>query len=83
MDQSVINWIAFFSCLLGIGVGWWLFRWAQRQLALLADERQTLWKGRLGLFGRRAHARALLAGGVAIFALSIDALVTLFFRIRR
>jgi hypothetical protein len=80
MDQSVINWIALFSCLLGIGVGWRLLRWAQGQVALLAHERQTLWKGRLGLFGRQFHARALLFGGVLIFAISIVALVELLLR---
>jgi hypothetical protein len=82
VDQSVINRIAFFSCLLGIAVGWWLLRWAQRQLAGLADERQTLLKRRLGLWGRRAHARALLAGGAAIFGLSVMALFDLFIRNR-
>ena len=82
MDQSVINVIAFFSCLLGIAVGWRLLRWAQGQVALLAHERQTRWKGRLGLFGRQFHARALLAGGAALFAISIVALVDLFVRSR-
>lgn len=82
MDLRIINGVAFFSCLLGIGVGWWLFRWAQRQLALMAGERQVVMNKRLGLLGRRAHARALLVGGVVIFAVSIDALVTLFIRAR-
>lgn len=80
MDQAIINRIALFSCLLGIVVGWCLLRWAQRQLALLANERQALLKGRLGLWGRRAHARALLASGATIFGLSIIALFNLFFR---
>src|SRR5919202_4392463 len=74
MDQSTINWIAFFSCLLGIAVGWRLLRWAQGQVTLLAHERETRWRGRLGLLGRQFHARALLAGGAAIFAISIVAL---------
>lgn len=82
MDQRIINGVAFVSCLIGIAVGWWLFRWAQRQLASLATERQSVMKKRLGLFGRRAHARALLVGGVVIFAVSIDALVTLIIRAR-
>ncbi len=82
MDQSVINWIAFFSCLLGIVVGWRLLRWAQGQVALLAHERQTRWKGRLGLLGRQANARALLFGGALLFATSIVALVDLLVRRR-
>lgn len=82
MEQGTINRIAFFSCLLGIVVGWYLFRWAQRELAGMADERQRLLKGKLGLWGRRAHARALLVGGVGIFAISIVALFDLFIRTR-
>ena len=77
MDQAIINRIAFFSCLLGIVVGWSLVRWAQRQLAALADERPTLMKGRAKLLGRRAHARALLAGGAVLFGLSVIALFNL------
>ena len=80
MDQSVINWIAFFSCLLGIAVGWSVLRWAQRQVALIADERETVWKRRLGLWGRRFHARALLAAGAGMFAISIVALFDLLIR---
>ena len=77
MDQAIINRIAFFSCLLGIVVGWSVVRWAQRQLAALADERPTLMKGRAKLLGRRTHARALLAGGAVLFGLSVMALFNL------
>ncbi len=79
MDQAVINRIAFFSCLLGVVVGWSLLRWAQRQLATLADERPTLLKSRAKLAGRRVHARALLAGGAILFGLSVIALFNLVF----
>jgi hypothetical protein len=80
MDQGTINWIIICSCLLGIVVGWALVRWSQRQLALMANERQVLLKGRLGLWGRRVHARALMAGGAALFALGVMGLFDVFFR---
>lgn len=78
MDQAIIDRIAFASCLLGLVVGWGLIRWAQRELATMANERQALLKGRLGLWGRRVHARMLLAGGATILALSVLALFRLF-----
>ncbi len=80
MDMTAINPIAFVSCLLGIGVGFWLFRLARRESAALAGERQTLLKRRVGLWGRRAHARALMAGGIAILYFSVAALITLLTR---
>lgn len=80
MDQEIINRIAFFSCVLGIVVGWSLLRWAQRQLALMAGEREAVFKGRLKLWGRRAHARLLLVGGATIFGLGVIGLFNLFFR---
>ncbi len=80
MDQSNINVIAFLSCLLGLGVGWWLVRYSRRELALMAGERQRVLKRRLGLFGRRVHARALLIAGIGILYLSAAGLLTLLFR---
>lgn len=80
MDQATINRIIFGSCLLGFGVGAWLLRWARRELAGMANERQTLFKRRAGLWGRRIHARALMAGGILILWLSASALLNLFFR---
>lgn len=80
MDQGTINVIILLSCLLGIAVGWALVRWSQRQLALMASERQVLLKGRLGLWGRRVHARALLAGGAALLAFGVLGLFDLAFR---
>jgi hypothetical protein len=80
MDQTGINLIAFGSCLLGFGVGWWLVRYARRELALMAGERQRVLKQRLGLFGRRVHARALLIAGIAILYLSATGLLTLLIR---
>ncbi len=80
MDQDIINRIAFFSCLLGIVVGWILLRWAQRQLLAMADERPRPMKQRAKLLGRRTHARALLLGGAVLFGLGIMGLFNLFFR---
>ncbi|MFN8539711.1 MAG: hypothetical protein U0232_19800 [Thermomicrobiales bacterium] len=36
---------------------------ARRDLAQMANERQRLLKRRVGLFGRRVHARILLIAG--------------------
>lgn len=80
MDQESINRVALFSCLLGIVVGWGLLRWAQRQLAAMAGERETLLKGRARLWGRRMHARALLLGGATLFGLGVLGLFNLFLR---
>ena len=80
MDQGHITTIAYLSCLLGLVVGWGLLRWAKRELATLAGERQTLLKRRLGLWGRRANARAIFAGGIAILYFSVIALFTLLAR---
>ena len=80
MDQDIINRIAFFSCLLGIVVGWILLRWAQRELLAMADERPRPMKQRAKLLGRRTHARALLVGGAVLFGLGIMGLFNLFFR---
>jgi hypothetical protein len=80
MDQGGINLIAFCSCLLGLGVGWWLIRYARRELALMAGERQRLLKRRVGLLGRRVHARAILAAGVVVLYLSATGMLTLFLR---
>lgn len=80
MDQSGINVIAVCSCLLGVGVGWWLVRYARRDLAQMANERQRLLKRRVGLFGRRVHARMLLIAGIAIIYLSATGLLTMLIR---
>jgi hypothetical protein len=80
MGDSQITIIAFLSCLLGLGVGWYLLRWSKREIAALAGERQTILKRRLGLWGRRANARALFAGGIAILYFSVIALFTLLTR---
>ena len=80
MDQSGINFIALLSCLLGFGVGWWLVRYSRRELATMAGEQQRVLKRRLGLFGRRVHARVLLIAGIAILYLSATALLTLLIR---
>lgn len=80
MDQSTINLIALASCLLGVGVGWWLVRYARRELAQMANEHQRLLKQRVGLFGRRVHARMLLIAGIAIIYLSATGLLTLLIR---
>jgi hypothetical protein len=80
MDQGSINIIAFCSCLLGLGGGWWLIRYARRELALMANERQRLLRHRMGLFGRRVHARAVLIAGVGIMYLSGAGLLTLLIR---
>lgn len=80
MDITTINRIAFVSALLGLGVGYWLLRWARRELAALSTERHFLMKRRLGHLGRRAHAGALLIGAIAILYYSIAALFTLFLR---
>ena len=80
MDQTGINFVALFSCLLGIGVGWWLVRYSRRELAMMADEQQRVLKRRLGLFGRRVHARVLLIAGIAILYLSATGLLTLLIR---
>jgi hypothetical protein len=80
MDQTGINVIALVSCLLGFGVGWWLVRHSRRELATMAGEQQRVLKRRLGLFGRRVHARMLLIAGIAILYLSATALLTLVIR---
>jgi hypothetical protein len=80
MNQMSINLIAFCSCLLGFGVGWWLVRHARRELAVMAGERQRVLKQRLGLFGRRVHARLLLVAGIAILYLSATGFITLLIR---
>jgi hypothetical protein len=80
MDQSSINVIAVCSCLLGIGVGWWLVRYGRRELSLMANERQRVLTRRLGLFGRRVHARVLLIAGIGIMYLSGAGLLTLLIR---
>lgn len=80
MDIATINRIAFVSCLIGLGVGYWMLRWSRRELAGLANERQTILKRRLGLWGRRAQARAFFIGGIAILYFSIAALFTLLTR---
>lgn len=76
MDQTTINLIALASCLLGIGVGWWLVRRSRRELAAMADERHRALKQRAGLLGRRLHARLLLVAGVVIIYLSATGLLT-------
>jgi hypothetical protein len=80
MDQGGINVIAFFSCLLGAGVGWWLIRYARRELALMAGEQQRVLKRRLGLFGRRVHARVVYVAGIAMIYFSAAGLLTLLLR---
>ena len=80
MNQVTINLIAFGSCLLGCGVGWWLVRHARRELAGMAGERHRVLKQRAGLFGRRVHARLLLVAGVAIIYLSATGFLTLLIR---
>ena len=80
MDQTTINLIAFGSCLLGVGVGWWLVRWARGELALMAGEQHRLLKQRAGLFGRRVHARVLLVAGIIIIYLSATGFLTLLVR---
>lgn len=80
MDITTINRIAFVSCLLGLGVGYWLLRWSRRELAALATERHYLMKRRLGHLGRRAHAGALLIGAIVILGYSVFALFDLFLR---
>jgi membrane protein YqaA with SNARE-associated domain len=77
MDIGTINIIAFFSCLLGLGVGYWLLRWGKREMAILAGERQRVFKRRLNLWGRRANAFAIFIGGVAILSYSLFALLAL------
>lgn len=79
--MSVINPIALFSCLLGLGVGYWLLRWARRELAVLAaSEPQRLLKRRVGLWGRRLHAGALLIGAIAILYFSAVGLLAILTR---
>jgi hypothetical protein len=68
------------SCLLGLGVGYWLLRWSRRELATLATERQILLKRRLGLWGRRLNALAVFGGGVGILFYSAAALLSLLTR---
>ena len=80
MSQLTINLIAFMSCLLGCGVGWWLVRYARRDLAAMSGERHRLLKQRAGLLGRRVHARVLLVAGIAIIYLSATGLLTLLIR---
>lgn len=80
MEQSTINLIALASCLLGLGVGWWLVRYSRRDLAAMAGERHRLLKRRVGLIGRRVHARLLLLAGVVILYLSATGLITLLIR---
>ena len=80
MDIATINRIAVVCCLVGLGVGFWLLRWSRRELAGLANERQTLLKRRLGLWGRRAQARAFFIGGIAILYFSLVGLFTLLTR---
>ena len=81
MDQTTINLIAVASCFLGFGVGWWLIRHARRELAQMAGERHRVLKRRVGLFGRRVHARLILVAGIAILYLSATGFLT--FLIRR
>ena len=80
MDIATINRIAFVACLIGLGVGIWMLRWSRRELALLANERQTVLKRRLGLWGRRAHARAFMVGAIAILYFSLAGIFTLLTR---
>lgn len=80
MEQSTINLIALASCLLGLGVGWWLVRYSRRDLASMAGERHRLLKRRAGLLGRRVHARLLLVAGAVIIYLSATGLITLLLR---
>ena len=80
MDMSIIQPIGFFSCLLGLGIGSWLLRWSRRELAALATERQRLLKRKIGLWGRRAQAGALLVGAIAILYFSVVGLLALLTR---
>lgn len=80
MNQPTINLIALGSCLLGLGVGWWLVRYARRDLAAMAGERHRIIKQRVGLLGRRLHARLLLVAGIVILYLSATGLLTLLVR---
>lgn len=80
MDTAVITPIGFFSCLLGLGIGYWLLRWSRRELATLATERQRLFKRKVGLWGRRALASALLVGAIAILYFSAVGLLSLLTR---
>ncbi len=78
--MAVINPIGFLSCLLGLGIGYWLLRWSRRELAALSGERQTILKRRVGLWGRRAQASALLLGAIAILYFSAVGLLALLTR---
>ncbi len=80
MDMTVINPIGLLSCLLGLGVGIWLLRWSRRELAVLSTERQRVFKRRLGLWGRRLHASALLVGAIAILYFSAIGLIAILTR---
>ena len=80
MDIATINRVAFVCCLIGLGVGYGLLRWSRREMTLLASERQTLLKRRLGLWGRRAQARAFFVGGIAILYFSLAGIFTLLMR---
>lgn len=80
MDIAVITPIGFLSCLLGLGIGYWLLRWSRRELATLATERQRLFKRKVGLWGRRAQASALLVGAIAILYFSVVGLLALLTR---
>ena len=80
MGTAIINPIGLVSCLLGLGIGYWLLRWSRRELATLATERQRLFKRKLGLWGRRAHAGSLLLGAIAILYFSAVGLLALLTR---
>lgn len=80
MDTAIINPIGFISCLLGLGIGYWLLRWSRRELATLATERQRILKRKLGLWGRRAQASALLVGAIALLYFSAVGLLSLLTR---
>ena len=80
MDIAIIKPIGLLSCLLGLGIGYWLLRWSRRELAALSTERHSLLKRRVGLWGRRANASALLIGAIAIRYFSAVGLLTLLTR---
>ena len=80
MDTAIVNPFGLFACLLGLGVGYWLLRWSRRELAVLAVERQRILKRRLGLWGRRANAGALMVGAIAILYFSVVGLLSLLTR---
>ena len=79
MDITTFG-IPFVSCLLGLGVGYWLLRWGRRELAALAAERHSHLKLRLRLWGRRLNALAVFCGGVGILFYSAAALLSLLTR---